>query len=242
MTDRERAGSHLSSRTTRLIRASGVAGVLGGLSLVVADILITPVLPTGDESLVEALVEIRARIATPALYASGILGALAVQFYVFAAWHGYLALRPAGPKLAGLALAALASMLTSTGIFHAVFIAQNFGAKVALASSAAADLALSLPQAYSSLILNLLVIPSGILFTSISGYAILAGRSLYPRWFIAISPFVVLSVYMILIFPAGRSMPALFSFALIGNVYNFAIMAYFAASTIVLWKPRLVAE
>jgi hypothetical protein len=94
-------------------------------------------------------------------------------------------------------------MLTSTGIFHAVFIAQNFGAKVALMSPAAADLALSLPDAYSNLILNLLVIPSGILFTAISGYAILAGRSLYPRWIIAISPLVVLIVYMILILLAS---------------------------------------
>jgi hypothetical protein len=39
------------------------------------------------------------------------------------------------PLTSGIAgaLAAFAAMLTTTGIYHAVFIAQNFGAKVALA-------------------------------------------------------------------------------------------------------------
>jgi hypothetical protein len=98
MTNREHAESNPSSRTKRLLRASGVAGMLGGLSLVVADILVTPFLAAGDGTVIEGLVEIRASIATPVLYASGLLGALAVQLYVFAAWHGYLALRPAGPN------------------------------------------------------------------------------------------------------------------------------------------------
>jgi hypothetical protein len=215
-----------------LIRSSGIAGILGGLCLVVADILITPPVHSASKT----LIELRASIPTPALYASGLLGAAGVVFYVFAAWHAYLALRPAGPGLAALALATFAPMLTGTGIYHATFIAQNFGAKVALTSPGAEELALSLPASYSSLILNSLVIPPGVLFTLVSGYAVLSGRSLYPRWFLAISPVVVLLAYILLTVAAGSSAPSLFSFALVGNVYNLAITAFFIVSTIRLWR------
>jgi hypothetical protein len=221
---------------TRLIRSSGIAGVLGGLCLIVGDVLVTPLVHSADKS----LIEIRASIATSALYMSGLLGATGVLFYVFAAWHAYLTLRPAGRKLAAVALAAFAPMLTSTGIYHAVFIAQNFGAKVALASPGgrAEELALSLPAGYSTLLLSLLVIPSSLLFTLVSGYAILSGRSLYPRWFIAISPLVVLGVYALLTVIAASAAPAVFSFTLVGNVYNLAITAFFIVSTTVLWNAR----
>ena len=110
-------------QSVHLIRCSGIAGVLGGLCLVVGDVLITPWFEDGDKS----LTEIRASIPTSSVYVSGLLRATSMLFYVFAAWHTYLALRPAGAKLAAGALAAFAPMLTSAGIFHAVFIAQNFG-------------------------------------------------------------------------------------------------------------------
>jgi hypothetical protein len=64
----------------------------------------------------------------------------------FAAWHIYLALRGAWPGGASVVLPAFASMLASTGIYHSVFIALNFGAKVSEASGGgpAEQLALSL--------------------------------------------------------------------------------------------------
>jgi hypothetical protein len=225
-----------ASEVPRLARSSGIAGVAGGLCLVVGDVLITPLIDGADKS----LIEIRAGVATSALYLSGLLGATSVLFYVFAAWHAYLALRPAGRKLAAVAVAAFAAMLTSTGIYHAVFIAQNFGAKVALTSAVAAteELALSLPAGYSSLVLSLLVIPSAVFFTLLSGYAILSGRSLYPRWFVVFNPLVVLAIYSLVTFLAASMAPVLFSFTLAGNVYNLAITAFFVVSTALLWNAR----
>jgi len=42
-----------------------------------------------------------------------------------------LAFRPIGAEVATSSLVAFAVMLVSTGIYHAIFIALNFGAKVA---------------------------------------------------------------------------------------------------------------
>src|SRR5918996_1295094 len=133
-----------------LIRASGIAGIAGSLCFVVGDVLITPMVDFGDKT----LIEIRASIDASRLYASGLLGALAVLCHVFAAWHAYLALRPGGPTVAALGVATLAPMLIFAGIYHAVFVAQNFGAKVALAAGSAKELALSLPDDYSTLLLS----------------------------------------------------------------------------------------
>jgi hypothetical protein len=163
----------------RFIRSTGIAGVLGGLCLVVGDGLITPLADTRGAS----LVEIRASVATPSLYISGLLGATSVFWYIFAAWHAYFAFRAPALRLGAWVLAAFTAMLTTTGIYHAVFVAQNFGAKVALATGGggAEALALSLPAGYSTLFLTLLVIPSGVLFTGLSTYAILSGRARFIR-------------------------------------------------------------
>jgi hypothetical protein len=222
------------------IRCTGLAGALGGLCLVVGDVLITPLADLREQS----LVEIRASVATPALHISGLLGATSVVVYVFAAWHVYLAFRAPARRLGALVLAAFAAMLTSTGIYHAVFIAQNFGAKVSLAAGGGSveDLALSLPATYSNLFLNLLVIPSGVLFSVLFAYAILGGRTLYPRWFLLFNPLIVLAAYALLVGLVAPIAPTVFSFALIGNVYNLAITTFFVVSTSVLWKQESAAK
>jgi hypothetical protein len=186
-----------------------------------------------------SLVELRASIATRSVYASGVLGAISVLFYMFAAWHMHFALRSAGPRLAAVAAGAFAAMLATTGIYHAVFVAQNFGARVALMSVAepARELAISLPAGYASLILNSLVIPSGVLFTAIFGYATLAGPGVYPRWFVALTPFSVLTLYAAVAALAPSPDTASALFTLMGNVYNVAITCFFAVSTI--WLMRL---
>jgi hypothetical protein len=51
---------------SRLIRASGIAGVVGSLCLVVGDVLITPLVDFDERT----LIEIRASIAASRLYAS----------------------------------------------------------------------------------------------------------------------------------------------------------------------------
>jgi hypothetical protein len=228
---------NLEATTVHRLRLTGVCGVMGALCLVVGDFLITPSLP----GLTEDVIAIRAGISEPRTYASGLLGAIGCLLYPFAAWHGYLALRPAGAKVATFSLVAFAVMLMSTGIYHAIFIALNFGAKVARAAGdqAVVELALALPDAYARLFLTLLVIPPAVIFTALSGYAILSGWSLYPRWFVLLSPFIILMEYVLLVVTIAPLAPRLLYFSLLGNVYNLAILLLFVASTSLLWNRKL---
>jgi hypothetical protein len=219
---------------TVFTRVAGTMGMIGALCLVVGDVLLTPVLPDPELD----LTAIRAGINTADLYTSGLLGAVGALFYVFGAWHVYFPLRPASAGLAAASLGAFAFMLVATGLYHALFVALNFGAKVALAAMTApvAGLALALPEDYTSLVLNVLVIPPAVVSTGLSGYTILTGRTLYPRWFLLLSPFLIVGIYALLTLLAGTAAPRLLSFGLIGNTYNLANLLFFAVSTVLLWN------
>jgi hypothetical protein len=219
---------------TLFVRLTGATGLAGALCLVLGDLLLTPGLPSPGLD----VIAVRGEIEAKSLYISGLLGALGTLFYVFGAWHVYFPLRPAGDRLAAAALAAFAFMLVATGLYHAVFVAQNFGAKVALAATAdpVAVLALALPEEYSNLILNLFVFPPAIVFSGLSAYLILSGSTHYPRWILTISPFLVAGAYALLTLVSGGAGPRLLSFTLIGNVYNLANLLFFAVSTVLLWN------
>lgn len=126
--------------------------------------------------------------------------------------------------------------LVGTGVYHALFVAVNFGALVAATTDArtsAATLALALPEQYARLALRILVIPPAVVFTLLSGAAILSGRTRYPRWFVLVSPFVLLAVYALLTALLGPS--SVLSFALLGNAYNLSALLFFIVSTFTLW-------
>jgi hypothetical protein len=232
--------TNLEAATVYRLRLTGVCGIMGALCLMVGDFLITPSLP----GRVEDVIVIRAGISEPRIYTSGLLGAVGCFFYLFAAWHGDLAFRPAGAEVATSLLVVFAIMLVSIGIYHAIFISLNFGAKVAQAAGdqAVIDLVLALPDAYARLFLTLLVIPSAVIFTALSGYAILSGNSLYPRWFVLLSPFIMLMGYVLLVMIAAPLAPHLLSFSLFGNVYNLAILLFVVASTSLLWNWQLPTQ
>src|SRR5215207_11198719 len=108
------------------LRTAGAAGVVGALALVIGDVLFT------SDASAEDLVVARSQVPTAQLYASGVLGLIASWLYVAAAWQVYFALLPAGKTLAGATFAAFTTTLIGSAVYHAVFPALMFGAKVAV--------------------------------------------------------------------------------------------------------------
>jgi len=144
-----------------LATLTGSMGIAGALCLVVGDVLLTPRVPEPGQD----IIDIRGSIGASTLYVSGLLGAVAALLYVFGAGHIYIALHQADPMLALAAYAAFAVMLVSTGIYHAVFVSLNFGARVAGSARSCADvatMALALPEQYTRMVLAGLVIPSAL--------------------------------------------------------------------------------
>jgi len=214
------------------LRTAGAAGVVGALALVIGDVLFT------SDASAEDLVVARSQVPTAQLYASGVLGLIASWLYVAAAWQVYFALRPAGKPLAGATFAAFTTTLIGSAVYHAVFPALMFGAKVAVLAeeSDVAELASALPEGYNAILLVVAVILPSTVFTVLFTYTLLRRPTDLPRWTILLTPLVVILIYMVSGQVLSTVLPNLYSMRLYGSVYNIAILLFFAASTWSLWN------
>jgi hypothetical protein len=224
------------------VRSSGAAGILGALALLVGDLLFTA--GAGSQDLVLA----RAQVPETQQYTSGLLGLAAAWLYAAAAWQVHFALRPAGQALSAATLATFAATLIGSAVYHAVFPAVMFGARVsALAGegSDVAELALTLPDRYNSVLLAAAVIIPSILFTLLYASTVLVRRTYHPRWLILLSPLMIVLIYLAVTQVLSSMAPSIFSPRFYGMMYNVGTLLFFVASTFSLlsrdrWKDATV--
>ena len=229
---RHKMSEHHASPDVTWLRSAGAAGIGGALALVIGDVLFT------SGASVEDLVLARSRFPTAQLYASGVLGLVASWLYAAGAWQVYFALRPAGKMLAGAAFVAFTTTLIGSAVYHAVFPALMFGAKVAVLAgeSNVAELALALPGGYNTTLLVVAVILPSTVFTALFGYTLLRRPTNLPTWTILLTPLVVILIYMVSGQLLSTVLPNLYSMRLYGSVYNIATLLFFVASTLSLWN------
>jgi hypothetical protein len=229
---RRKMSEHHASLDVTWRRATGTAGIVGALALVIGDVLFT----SGASA--EELVVARSQVPTTQLYVSGVLGLIASWLYAAAAWQVYLALRPAGKALAGATFAAFTTTLIGSAVYHAVFPALMFGAKVAVLAEEddIAELASALPEDYNAILLVVAVILPSTMFTALFSYTLLRRPTALPTWTILLTPLVVILIYMGSGPVLSTVLPNLYSMRLSGSVYNIAILLFFVASTLSLWN------
>ena len=221
-----------STDVTRL-RAAGAAGSVGALALVVGDVLFTAGASAGD------LVVARSQVPAAQVYISGVLGFVSAWLYAVAAWLVYFALRPAGRRLAGATLAAFTAALLGAAVYHAVFPALMFGARVAVLAGGeghVAELALALPGQYNAILLAVAVIVPSMLFTALFAYTLLRRPTALPAWTILLTPLAVVLIYTVSGQLLSTALPGLYSVRLYGSIYNIGTLLFFVASTVSLWN------
>ncbi len=223
---------HDSPLNVTWLRGAGAAGIVGALALVVGDFLFT------SGATAEDLVTARSQTPTPQLYVSGVLGLVSSWLYAAAAWQVYFALRPAGKKLAGATFAAFTTALIGAAVYHAVFPALMFGAKVAAHAGEGdvAEVALALPEGYNSILLAVAVIIPSALFTALFAFTLLRRTTHLPRWTILLNPLVVIVIYMVSSQFLSAVLPGLYSARLYGSIYNIGTFLFFIAMTFLLWN------
>jgi hypothetical protein len=224
---------HHASLDVTWRRATGTAGVVSALALVMGDVLFT------SDASAEDLVVARSQVPTAQLYVSGVLGLTASWLYAAAAWQVYFALRPAGKTLASATFVAFTTMLIGAAVYHAVFPALMFGARVAVLAgreSNVGELALALPEGYNAILLAVAVILPSTVFTVLFTYTLLWRPTDLPRWTILLTPLVLIVIYMVAGQFLASTLPSLFSARLYGSIYNIATLLFFVASTFSLWN------
>jgi hypothetical protein len=236
------ASPNNTTKSLKLVRRAGIAGMSGAILLIVGDILFTSFAPSAGQD----LVTVRAQVAPWRSYTSGVLGIVGSWLYTLGSWHVYFALRPAGKTIAAIAFGAFAAMMISTGAYHAAFVSQMFGARVARLAGEngeVANVAVSLPETYQQILTPTVIVTPGIVFTALFTFALLLRSTRYPRWFILLNPMMILLLFWLVGAVVALLFPRFLSGPLYGNIYNIGLFLFFAVSTILLWNGgRIVAS
>jgi hypothetical protein len=171
------------------------------------------------------------------LVAGALAGPIGAWCYGLGFWQLYVALKPAGQRLAFLVFAGFSlSFVWTAGAFHTSFpfVADAWLAQQSAANGAAAGELTAGPtfRYFGSLFLAGLA-PAAVA-SALLPYAILRKRTRYPRWFAACNP-------ALLYLPTAlfARVPAPLGALLVVGAGNMIFLVFFACSTALLWNGGL---
>jgi hypothetical protein len=215
----------------RLLRSCGVVGICAAVFLLAADWTLMGSFVSGPEFR-RRWHEILSGMPPWRLYVGGLAGPVGACLYAVGFWHVYLAVRPAGRKVA---LAVFASLTLSfaliAGGFHTAlpFVAYAWQSRTATTVPAVTAPIDDLFQ-YAKAIYTLGLIP-GFVGMALLGYAVLTGRTRYRRSFVIWNPgLLYVATYLF------ERLPAPMGGLLVIGAGNLVFLVFFAASVVVVWN------
>jgi len=216
----------MSIFTTLALRLFGLSGIIGSILFIVGDLLYNHIPGSKDSN------ELRlSKIPESRLLNGGTLGLVGCWFYTLAAFHLYIAFRPAGDAFAFILSLAFGATMISYGVLHAAYVAIPAGAQVAAKLGADTELGGRLGWDFFGRLLNITYIPVAI-FSLMMFYGIVTGYSMYPRWMVVFLPIILylLKTSVLRIFEGQLK-------EIIGHAYdNIILFVFFVLSTVVLWN------
>jgi hypothetical protein len=215
------------------IRTAGVVGILVACTMIAADLLLLYT-PRGDFN--SSNYAWMAAVPFDRMLAGHTMGILVLPLYFIAFWHIYKGLNPSGGILPLLTTGSMV-YATAIGIFYHGSIAypslvvqraavQEASAQAILHELVQQSRVFSWPA--QGVVLTGMTLASVLLFI-----VVIRGRTLYPRWFAAVNPILMLLVLTL----AGTLVPAIGQFVL-PAAQNIPLAALFVVSTCLLWNGK----
>ena len=216
----------MSIFTTLALRLFGLSGIIGSILFIVGDLLINHIPDSNDSN------ELRlSKISESRLLNGGTLGLIGCWFYTLAAFHLYIAFRPAGDAFAFMLSLAFGATMICYGIAHAAYIAIPAGAQVAAKLGSDPESGGRLGWIFFLRLVNITYIPVAI-FSLMMLYGIATGHSMYPRWMVVFLPIIL----YLLRAPVMRIFKGQLK-EVIGHAYdNIILFVFFVLSTVILWN------
>jgi len=205
----------------------GLAGMAGALVLFAGDMLFYYQPGSAD------FVANMAAAAPERIVASGICALLAAWLYALGAGQVYLALDPAPAWLRWLVFGSFAAIMIAYGVIHAAYVAIAVAARNAAALGLDPTGQMALAWRTNELMRSVTLLLFAV-FTVSFTWAVIAGKTLYPRWILLLSP-------VVLYFLKGPLVSRLEGAALVvigGGYLNLLLLVFFAASTVALLSRR----
>ncbi len=214
------------------MRWLGLAGMLGAITLFAGDMLYY-YSPDGGLSPAQTM----ATVSQTRLLAGGVSALFAGWLYLLGAGQFYLALRPAGKAIALVAGACFAATMVSYAVAHAAYFSIAIGAGLAQELHSSLPDATRLPWQYFELLIRITYAPIAVA-TILFIYALLKGRSHYPRWILPLFPTFPFLIEGLLLRPLEGTWLTILG----GGFLNLIMLLFYAASTIALWRGGEKAE
>ncbi len=212
--------------TTWALRSCGLAGIIGALCFICGDLLYNHVPGSSASPAVKM-----GSLPLLRLLNAGVLGLIGCWLYALAAWHLYLAFRPAGEVFAVVLFLAFGAVMICYGISHTAYFSIAAGAQVAAAAGVDSETGGSLGNAFFQRMVTITYIPVAI-SSLMMLYGMVSGRSLYPRWMVVFLPVILYLLKALVVrILKGRLRE------LVNDAYdNVVLLVFYLVSTLVLWN------
>ncbi len=207
------------------LRALGIVGILGGLTLFAGDMLFY------YDSLSTNLLLNMSKASDSRIAANGVLALLATWLYLLGLIPVFYAFSPAKKKNRYSVVIAFAAILTSYGIIHGAYIAIATSAKLAAENQLNVEEATSLALAANQAI-RLIIYPVFAFLSFLFIREVWKKNTLYPRWmlfFFPLLPFLLENLITGAL--SGRAWVIVE-----GGYLNLILVLFFTASTAALWN------
>ncbi len=211
------------------IRALGLFGILGGLTLFAGDMLFY------YDPLNTNFMENMGNASDFRIIVSGLTALLATWFYILGLGQVYHALKPTNPFLRNTILICFGAVLTAYGVIHGAYVAIATSAKLATQNNLDINEAVSLATEANN-ILRLLIYPIFGLLSVLFIAQVWKRKTLYPRWIILFFPLIPFLIQG----PICKNLSGNIQIIVCGGYLNLILVVFFTASTIALWNIRKV--
>ncbi len=175
-------------------------------------------------------------ISVNRLMLGGVLGPIEAAFYIVGFWHIFLALKPAGKIPAYLTFGALSwSVIVGAGAYHSSFVFKGLllrAKHAAVHPQAAWFQSLFADSSRYTHLLYTVMFVLGLAATFVFLFAVLRGRTHYPRWMVLFIP----TLWVLLLPILASHVPPPAGGMLLGGSVNLSFLLYFCVSTLLLWN------
>lgn len=207
------------------IRASGIFGILGGLTLFAGDMLFY----YSTDS-----INLNANMGNASdfrIITSGVTALLAAWFYVLGVGQVYHAFQPSKLIYRTIVTCCLGAIVIAYGVIHGAFIGIATSAKLAIEYDLNLDKSVNLARKANE-ILRLFVYPIFALLSVFFIVLVWNKQTHYPKWillFFPLLPFLIRDLIC-------DNLPQTYWVIVCGGYLNLILIVFFTASTIALWK------
>ncbi len=213
------------------LRASGIAGIVGGLILFAGDMLFY--YKSGSTDLLKNM----SGASDLRITLSGLSALFATWFYLFGLVQVKVAFSTASKAARNTVLICFSGILIAYGIVHAEYVAIAITAKLAVQNQLDLELFTALASSVNDL-LRLFVYPLFAILSAVFIYQVWKRKTLYPKWILFFYPLLPFLLQGLITKVVSGDVWTI----IIGGFLNLILVVFFVASTISLWNKELTND